>query len=367
MPTDPCVEIEQILTSYAIGELDDYQPDRRGFVNTSFTIQTRLGDAVQKYFMRRYKKSIGGEEIRFEHSVICHVVEQGLDMVAGVIPGKDGRTYLRKAACADDPSLYYYAIFEFLTGEDKYTWVDPRCTPGEIESCAQVLARFHQAVAGWTPEGRRNEKKILELLPEIGRNLERCLARPCGDMIDAYLQENRDLILSEVNRCLGTLRDLGVEEFLNLVIHCDFHPGNLKFKHDRAVGLFDFDWSKLDLRLFDVALSLFYFFTGWGASQDGSLRLADVATFLEAYQAATLNTTPAILLTSEEKQALPVMLAAANLYVLNWTLLDLLHKEVEPGEYLEYLAHGINSIRWLNDPDQYHLLRQVIERAIPHE
>ena len=36
-------------------------------------------------------------------------------------------------------------------------------------------------------------------------------------------------------------------------MHCDYHPGNLKWVDEQGVGLFDFDWSKLDYRVFDIA------------------------------------------------------------------------------------------------------------------
>jgi hypothetical protein len=44
------------------------------------------------------------------------------------------------------------------------------------------------------------------------------------------------------------------------------------------------------------------------------------------------------------------MIQAANLYILNWTILDYCRKEVDPDEYLVYLRHGVHFIRWFNDP-----------------
>jgi homoserine kinase type II len=44
---------------------------------------------------------------------------------------------------------------------------------------------------------------------------------------------------------------------------CDDHPENLKFSDDKGVGIFDFDWSKIDYRLFDVARSRVYFTSLW--------------------------------------------------------------------------------------------------------
>jgi homoserine kinase type II len=367
MQPDTVVEIEQILSNYDIGDLVDFQPDQRGYCNTSFTLETRLNDNLKKYFLRRYKKSIREEEIRFEHSVISRVVEKGLDIIAELIPTREGRTYLWKSACVNDPFPYYYALFEFLSGEDKYTWVNPRCTSREIESSAEVLARFHQAVVGWTPDGQRAEKKILDLLPLIKPNLDRCIAKDAGNAFDRYLRGNLELIYAEIKRCQATLGELHAGEFIQLVIHCDFHPGNMKFSQNRVVGLFDFDWSKIDLRLFDIALSVFYFFSSWGSPDDGMLRLEDTAHYLNTYQHAVIQTNPALRLSFKERQGLPAMLAASNLYVLNWTLLDYLNKEVDPAEYLKYLKHGVNCIHWLKNRGNQLELERMLARSIPDE
>ena len=65
-------------------------------------------------------------------------------------------------------------------------------------------------------------------------------------------------------------------------------------------------------------------------------------------------------LTAEEKGCLPDMIAAANLYVLNWAILDYLHKDVDPDEYLVCLEHAIRTIIWLEDGEhQASLLSQL--------
>jgi homoserine kinase type II len=83
---------------------------------------------------------------------------------------------------------------------------------------------------------------------------------------------------------LDALKMVDESDWPSIVIHCDFHPGNLKISAEEIVGLFDFDWSKIDLRCFDVALAGWYFFTSWRGELDGALRLAEFRTFLNTYQ-----------------------------------------------------------------------------------
>jgi homoserine kinase type II len=149
-------------------------------------------------------------------------------------------------------------------------------------------------------------------------------------------------------------------ENIQLVIHCDYHPGNLKFKGSQVVGLFDFDWSKIDYRCFDVALALFYFFCSWDGQQDGVLRLDEVKLFLNTYQKSLTESAGPGPLSSTELECMPYMISAANLYVLNWTLYDYLQKVVDPQQYLRFLWHSVNTIRWMDEPTNARKLREII-------
>jgi homoserine kinase type II len=132
----------------------------------------------------------------------------------------------------------------------------------------------------------------------------------------------------------------------SIVIHCDYHPGNLKFSGETIVGLFDFDWSKIDLRSFDIALAGWYFFTSWRGEQDGVLRLDEFRDFLGNYQNTFRDQAPLKPMNDVELAQLPWLMSAANLYVLNWTVEDYSSKDVDPDEYLMYLQHSLNFIHW---------------------
>lgn len=340
------LELKNILGDYDLGELVGFEQDRRGTVNTSFTIEMEQDGQRRKYFLRRYKRGIQEEEIQCEHSLISHLIEAQTLPVAHLHRTLDGRTYLHRFAGPDDQEGAFYAIFDFLPGEDRYTWVDPACTSEELVSSAITLAQLHSAVNGFQPSGKRVEAKILDLLPEISRNVAACPEKAKNTEFDAYLLENLELVLGNVSSTLAVLTESQVDGLPQLVVHCDYHPGNLKFHQSQVSGLFDFDWSKVDLRSFDVGLALWYFCASWKLSEDGELRLTDLAIFLGAYQ-EYLHLQPGTRpLSPLEGRYLPYLINAGNLYVLNWTILDFYSKDVDPREYLIYLRHSVNFIRW---------------------
>jgi homoserine kinase type II len=361
MDTDFTSELHEILSRYDLGELVEAEKNERGYVNTSFAIQTVKNGVRSRYFLRKYKAGIQLEELVFEHSLINHLVTAGSPPVAKLHRTRKGATFVHRLAGKDDRTGVYYAIFDFLPGEDRYTWVAPRCTQEEVKNSAIALARFHQAVSQFAPQGRRAEPRILDLLPVIAQNLASCPDKSKNTIFDAYLLKHYDLVQEDIANTLAALSHAECQDMPQIVVHCDYHPGNLMFRGGEITGLFDFDWSKVDFRCFDVALATWYFFDTWEEPHNGQLRLDEVRTFLSTYQ-ETLSDHPTLGPLSEvELNTLPTMFQAANLYVLNWTVFDYYQKEVNPEEYLIYLRHGIKSIEWFSDPVNRIRLEELIQ------
>ncbi len=202
MVSDPTNELKDILSQYDLGELLDYEKDVRGTVNTSYTIEMGTPGGRKRYFLRRYKGWIKEEELIFEHSVITHLKQNGFDLVAGVLKTRDGRTYIRRE---HDEEAAFYAIFEFLRGEDKYTWIDPVCEASEIVSAAETLAKFHMAMAGWKARGKRQEPRIIELLQTIPGRISAGLEQKKDTLFDETLAQNQGLVCQHIEDTIAAL------------------------------------------------------------------------------------------------------------------------------------------------------------------
>ena len=338
-------EISAVLAHYDLGELVEFQQNLLGYNNINFAIQLLKHGERKPYFFRRYKSSIQPEEIIFEHAVIEHLLQEQICQVARVHKTRSGETCYTQLP--DDSSQHprYYAIFDYLEGEDRYTWVDPQLSATEIQEAAGVLAKFHHAVADFDPPGRRMEADILALLPQITQNLQLVNTRSKGTQFDAYLAQNLDSLLEGCSAMQAYCTQVDWSGAPRMVIHCDYHPGNLKFSGQQVVGLFDFDWSKIDLRCFDVGLALWYL-VHWDGELDGIVRLAESLQFLKTYQSTLADLPHLEALTAFELQHLPVMVNLGNLFVLNWTVSDYYAIDADPEEYLVYLRHSVRFNRW---------------------
>ena len=327
---------------YDIGTVIDLTEILGGCNNRGFCTLTQKGSDSHTYFVRQYKSGVTRKEILFEHALIIHAIEKGLTLCADVVPARNGETLVQPAN-----SDKLFAVFEYLRGEDKYTWYNTALTDTEFRNAAGLLADFHNAVRDFAP-GRLNrvEPPIMALLPIIVQNFMHLGQKMNEGEFQSYYMANLNAFLEAVAR--NPLNPREVKGLPVIATHYDFHPGNLKWDDETVVGLFDFDWSKMDLRLFDVCMAIVYFCSQWGGSRDGELRLDKVMPFLDSYHHRLQNRQGLDPLGDDEQRLLPKMLGIANIYLVHWEVSDFCdNKEADESEYLGYLKHNLRLMRWL--------------------
>lgn len=146
-------QIKEIVDkNYDVGHLINFQKIQKGASNTSFSVQTKFQGKTNQFLLRRYKDGTDLQEIEFEHALLNHLYKKGFSLTGQVIPTREGKTYVvqsRKKASID--SSEYYALFEFLPGNNRYEWDKPNCTDKELIHSAATLAYFHNTISGWKP------------------------------------------------------------------------------------------------------------------------------------------------------------------------------------------------------------------------
>jgi homoserine kinase type II len=341
---------EVVDTDYDLGAVARVEQVLGGYVNLSFAVVTRRDDGEHRYFVRKYNRAVIEREVRFEHALVRHLSGKGFHLAAEVFPTRTGETFVtRRELLQGEEVTRFFAVYEMLSGEDKYTWIKNRCTDREYDSSARVLAQFHYLahdfVAG---DLARQQPPIMQMMRELPEAFRGFAAASRGTAFDQRFLEQ----LPRIQELLagGAAIEGDLEGQPRVPVHCDYHPGNLKYADERGVGLFDFDWSKLDYRLFDVAEGIAYFCSSWEGPDDGEVRLDKAAIFVRAYQdEAALFPVPGPL-TATELALLPRMVANANLYILNWDLAAYYEDpSVSVDEYLMYLDHQLLFMEYIED------------------
>ena len=336
---DTCLRqqlVELMEESYDLGRVQEVYEIFGGYVNRSYGLVVQRGGIRKDYFLRNYKPGIAEHEIKFEHALITHCAARGFTIAARVIANRQGATYIKPAK-----GKSFFAVYEFLEGEDKYTWNNPNLNDEEFVSASKMLATFHTAAMGFDPgQFHRAEPPVRDLLPTLSAEFKKYASTRRNSKFNSFFSSHLKKILASIDHTRITEAD--VSQMPVCPIHCDFHPGNLKYENNRVVGIFDFDWSKIDLRLFDVCMAVVYFCCSWDEKNDGDLRLEKAALFLNAYQHQLHQTDGMKPLNAVEIKNLPGMLTAANLCIMNW-IVSTFHADddLNDDEYLAYLKHSV--------------------------
>ena len=350
---------------YRLGEITEYQRVSRGQVNTGHIVETVLDRKRTKYFIRQYHPDRQVVEIEFEHALINHLVARKFEYVGRVIQTTTGQTYVQLPVTGErsgPPAIF--AVFDFLPGQVRYDWTMPACDRRALESSAETLARYHQAVADWQPLNSPARPEIVEQLVHTEAQLQ-AYGHAAGDTsFDASLLNHLDLISQTNSSVLRVLRSPIYDQLPRLAIHGDFHPGNLTFQQNRVSGVFDFDWARMDVRCFDVALSIFYFCVQWQDGVDGHLDADRAVLFIQTYQNMFRGKSGLGALNNDEKRLLGDMVLAADIYVLGWVLSDFYTGHVDVDQYTGYLRHGINYMRRAEENSRRRLWDDIIGNGV---
>jgi len=342
-------EIQFLLEGhYDLGELIHLEEILGGYCNKSYGLTAARGGASRKFLLRGYNPRIVESEIRFEHALIKHLRRNGFDLAAEVIACRDGGSHVKGPPSGGDHHIGFWALFAYLEGKDKYSWTQTDLNPKEFASCAGILAQLHHAGHGFVrpPGADRAQPGIMAFMPTFKPTYDEFLLRAAGRRCDRLFNAHLNRIRAVIDQCCAAGKHFkGMPE---MPIHCDYHPGNLKYRDNRGVGLFDFDWAKIDYRLFDLALALVYFCGVWRGPSAGSLDPDKLALFLKNYGDGCRHRAGITPLTEQEKSGLPKMMAAANLYVLHWGLMDFYGGHVpDDDEYYVYIRHNIGLMEWI--------------------
>ena len=264
-------QLEEVMSDdYDLGRVLRIEQIFGGAVNVSCGIWTETEGGRHKYFVRKYNDGISEPEVRFEHALVNHIIDRGFGLAAKVYPTRRGDTFAtREEVRGGEKIKRFFAVYECLDGEDKYDWFRNRLADREYAAAARVLADFHHCAADFAPgDLARKQPPIMEFIPTLDGAFRAWAADKRGTAFDEYYEAHFANIMRTLELGQG-IAGHDLEGTPMIPVHCDYHPGNLKWVAEQAVALFDFDWSKIDYRTFDVGLAIAYFCTSWDGDDSG--------------------------------------------------------------------------------------------------
>jgi Ser/Thr protein kinase RdoA (MazF antagonist) len=233
-------ELEQVLCFYALGEVRNLRRAEGGFVDDNWIVESGSG----RYFLkRRHPRRHQSEHlIRAQHELMAWLRQQGFPAPC-IVPTIRGDTFLQLAG-------QVYEVTRYIEG---VTYKRDRSD--HLDAAARVLGRYHQCVKGFAPEAFLERDVLYD---PVG-------AHWALDQLCRAWEVDQDPALAQVARRLrARVDDLAVRfarhgELCHLVIHGDYHGGNLLYCGDQIVGVVDYDKANWQPRVAEVAEALIYF------------------------------------------------------------------------------------------------------------
>lgn len=248
--------------------------------------------------LKQYKSTVELAGVRHEHSILRYLAQ--IEFPAPRLHANtNGETLIQHDG-------KYYVLFDVLEGYFQYHnyFLLPAQAQALIAASGKALGALHVALKDFTPEGYQPNgftsptgdrwrelswytdklawcrEEIPQLQTEETRLMQRMFAEH-ADRLEAMLYDLNNAIT--------------VAAPTRLIIHGDYGPYNLFFKHGAPVVILDFELARLDWRLTDLATAL----PSFVQSRLG-FSWRKMTWFLEAYQtycpmdAAELQLLPAV-------------------------------------------------------------------------
>jgi len=202
----------------------------------------------------------------------------------------DGKhTYIAKGFSRGAKTAWSVTVF--VPNEPSFDWLEPSSiwTGAHTYSAGALLAKTHIAT-----------KKFKARLLETGCEIETAIHARVPQLLRDAVDKTDSKYLERIG-CDNNIKER-VIEFLNkaacnienglhsqslkpeeVIVHGDFQPGNVLYQGDRACGLIDWDYARLDNPLMDLAYGLLMYAANLSLEEKVSFDTDLAVKFLQGY------------------------------------------------------------------------------------
>jgi hypothetical protein len=210
----------------------------------------------------------------------------------------DGSFLFRQILPGDKCAVW--SLTRFVPNGPSFDWLDssPSWTEAQSHSAGEILAllhhQSHQNRANFASESFSKMTSVIASIPEW---LEQAFAKSCfttvidvgaantflssADQISVLEKIKQSIVEVETGINSGLSKAVPCAE--KLMIHGDFHPGNVLFRNEKAVCVIDWDYAHLEDPLLELAYGLIMFSGKFGSTDHDFLDQEIANAFLSGY------------------------------------------------------------------------------------
>jgi len=268
---------EALLRCFPVDELVMIERLELGPFSRGWLAQVKQSGQSQRWFVKQHRRKQKAR-LEFELQLQELLSRQGLDVIPAVIPTRSGMLWF---ACDDE----YFSVHPFIDADPPSDWMkNAPLSTEKLHLAGAELAQFH--------DGCRRAQKALPAswqnqarpwLPQLQNSLNEALSKaeqrlPADDPIGKLAATGGQKIRRNLASCLAKLQS---EQHERILIHGDYHPGNVLWRLGRIVAVLDFDYVQLGWPGYDVAYAAYMF--GRDFQSPGIPHAGALSSFSEGY------------------------------------------------------------------------------------
>lgn len=288
-------ELAVVLSHYDLGAIESVTRFERGS-----SMSPKVGIVSQRGKFLLKKRAAGRKSARrvaFAHLVQEHLAERGFPLPKLILT-RDGETSVTRLGTET------YELFDFVSGQ-AYSGSDE-----QTRDAGATLARLHVAVGDLAipsdaPTGSYHDTVgVRTALSAVPHSIS------SHDSVVGFEMDLRSLVqvlFEDYDRAAAAADNAGMASFPPQVVHADWHPGNMLFRHQTIAAVIDYDSCSVAPRVVDVANGALHFSLTTETNLDAWPQRVDenrLNTFLAGYEAVSA-------LSNQERQAAPHLMIEA--------------------------------------------------------
>jgi Ser/Thr protein kinase RdoA (MazF antagonist) len=340
-----------VIPNYDIGKVKMVKKLEGGFFNKPLMVETEKG----KYVIREERVHTTPKSLECVDSVIQELRRNEWP-AAEMLHTKEGQRYIEYKSRK-------FTVYEY--GEGYVLDLDERISKQRLINIAQTLARFHEIMEDFIPEGSVENVPIInterkrEAFDTAIAQIQR-LEPSQRNEVENFLLENYDFIMEQLDVLENNLRALGYNSLPKSgAIWGDPARKNIILQGDEVV--LGFDWDHLTLnetRVYDVVWAMFSFafkkMENIHLIESDGPEFEDALLFLMAYQ----EVNP---LSEAEIKIIPEIHRAILLEFLSWTAKPYKRVSMQNPESLAVYKNIVEALKKINSINWGKLLGAIQE------
>lgn len=231
-------ELPIILSYFDLGVIESIQEYPRGSRKAPKLIIT--AESGRFLLKRRARGKEDPFKVAFCHAIQLHLAAKQFPLPHLIGTRKDNNSMLQWKGGV-------YELFEYIPGQSY-----PHSLEATFEA-GRVLGLFHKLLEDFTPQWKPSVgsyhmtpsvetglRAIPELLTKAGQ-----YTPPMGEMLESLMKSYKT--------AAERAEKLGLDSWPKQIVHADWHPGNMLFRDNHVVAVIDYDSSRLQPRVLDIA------------------------------------------------------------------------------------------------------------------